>query len=152
MKPLNKTGRVTLHFGTVSATRPDQATARVQLDELEMESYWLPVGQHRAGSQSAAYWMPDIGERVLCALDESGSSGCIISGVYSLNNPPANSGSGLFAIKVPTLTIEGNVRITGDIDVEGAVSIQGSHSINGKDTVVIGSTDSGGDINDESGQ
>lgn len=150
---------MTLHFAEISQINHATAEARVRLDELQgMESYWLPVGQYRAGAASTAYWMPEVGERVLCALDESGSAGVILAGVYSLDNAPSANGAGLLAIAVPMLTIAGQVEITGDItvtgnlSVAGAVGITGSHSINGKDTVVVGSTDSSGDVNSASGQ
>ena len=158
MKAPNK-DRVTLHFAEVSQVNHSTAEARVRLDELQgMESYWLPVGQYRAGSASTAYWMPEVGERVLCALDESGSAGVILAGIYSLDNPPSANGAGLLAIAVPTLTIDGQVEITGDVSVTGnlsvagAVEIEGSHTINGKETIVVGSTDTGGDTNNESNQ
>lgn len=149
----------TMHFGRVSAIKPEDCTARVRLDDMQaVETYWLPVGQYRAGSSITAYWMPEVDELVLVALDPTGSQGCILAGVYSTSTPPPASSAGLLAIAVPLVTLAGDVEITGDVTVtgnikaEGDVAVTGSHSINGKDTIVVGSKDSAGDTNSESGQ
>lgn len=144
-------GRVTLHFGTISATRPTDCTARVKLDS-GLETYWLPIGQYHVSAGSSAYWMPEVGELVLCALDEKGEQGCVLCGIYSRTSPPVTSGQGLLAIAVPVISIKGNITVEGDLTVKGAVAIQGSHSINGKDTLVLGSVDTLGGVNIVSGQ
>lgn len=123
-----------------------------------IRTYWLPVGQQRAGSAIQAYWVPEVGENVLVTLDPTGSGGCVLASIYSVSNPPQLTGSGLYVITVPRvvvvgdLDITGSITVAGDVAVTGAVTVEGSHAINGKDTVVVGSKDSGGDTNSESGQ
>lgn len=162
--PRSDSDRITIHFARVIEVGND-ATARVSLKELDgIQSYWLPVGQYRAGSQNTAYWMPDIGEQVLVVLDESGSQGCIICGIYSTSDPSPSTDTDLFAIAVPLTTLDGNlvitgnvtitgdVTITGPVDMTGDVTVDGSHTINNKETLVIGAVDSQGHVNVSSGQ
>ena len=144
--------RLSLHFVKVSQVDNAQCRARVQLQELTMESYWLPVLQYRAGSNTA-YWMPSVGESVAALLDEQGESGVILGGIYTgANGPPANEAN-LFAIATGKVTINADVEITGDITIDGVTTMNSSgNNINGKDISVIGGTDSAGHTNVSSGQ
>jgi len=161
----NLQSRLTMHFGAVTEVNLADSTAKVKFLDLQgLESYWLPVLQLRAGGSSNSYWMPNIGENVVCFLDENGEAGIIVGGIYNDSAPASATGADAFNIKTGTTTItsdviiEGNVTITGDVSTTGntsptgAVTVQGSHAINNKDTVVVGSQDSGGDTNNQSGQ
>lgn len=158
-------GSLTMHFGSVSEVSYINATARVRFNDLQaMNSYWLPVLQIRTSGTSNSYWMPNAGENVVALLDANGEQGVILGGVYNQSVPPSATGPDNLDIKTAlttiasdveitgNVTITGNVQTTGDTNTQGAVTVQGSHSINGKDTVVVGSTDTGGDTNDTSGQ
>lgn len=155
----NNYNRVTIHFGEITSVDPANAVARVSLAELQgLETDWLPLGQYRAGAANTVFWAPDTGERVLVALDESGSGGCILCAIHPLNAPPPGASSNLLAVVVPTLTVAGDIEITGDVEISGNFTvtgdakITGSHRVNDKLTVVVGSTDSRGDTNNASGQ
>ncbi|MEM1240858.1 MAG: phage baseplate assembly protein V [Cyanobacteria bacterium P01_H01_bin.26] len=138
--------RLSLHFVKVSEVDPSQCRARVRLEELGMQSYWLPVLQYRAGNDTA-YWMPSIGESVAVLLDEQGESGVVLGGVYSAANSPLASELGVFAIASRRLTIDADVEITGTVTIQGA-----GNAINGNEICVIGGTDSAGHTNQVSGQ
>ncbi|MEO1399663.1 MAG: phage baseplate assembly protein V [Cyanobacteria bacterium J06635_1] len=144
--------RVSLHFARVSQIDLEQCRARVELQELGMESYWLPVGQYRTGNNTA-YWMPSVGEMIAALLDEQGESGVIFCGIYTAaNGPPASDGD-LLAIGTGKVTIDADVEITGDITINGVTTMNSTgNNINGSDICVIGGTDSAGHLNQVSGQ
>nr|WP_190488992.1 phage baseplate assembly protein V [Pseudanabaena sp. FACHB-2040] len=139
-------GVVSLHFGRISAIDSAKCTARVNVAELGMESYWLPVLQFRAGANQA-YWMPSVGELVCCLLDEKGEGGAILGGCYSEADPPPASSANQLHI------LTGKVVIKGDVDLTGTLKISGSgNAINGKQMAVIGAADNAGHSIVSSGQ
>jgi phage baseplate assembly protein gpV len=161
----NLQSRLTMHFGAVTETNLADSTAKVKFLDLQgLESYWLPVLQLRAGGSSNSYWMPNTGENVVCLLDEQGEQGVVLGGFYNDSAPASATGADALNITTGTTTItsdviiEGNVTITGDVSTTGntsttgAVTVTGSHAINGKETLVIGSTDTGGFTNIVSNQ
>jgi len=161
----NLQSRLTMHFGAVNETNLTDSTAKVKFPDLQgLESYWIPVLQLRAGGSSNSYWMPKPGENVVCLLDEQGEQGVVLGGVYNDAAPASETGADALHITTGTTTITsdviitGNVTITGDVQTTGntsttgAVTVTGSHAINNKETLVIGSTDTGGFANIVSNQ
>ena len=149
---MTTTNRLSLHFVDISQVDLVNARARVNLEELGMESYWLPVLQYRAGPNTA-YWMPSVGESVAALLDEQGESGVILGGVYSAANGPPENEANLFAIATNKVTIDADVEITGTVTIDGVTTMNSTgNNINGSDICVIGGTDSAGDTNISSGQ
>ncbi len=56
---------------------------RVVFDEFDqMLSYWLPVVVPKAQNDKA-YWLPDIGEQVVCLMDERDEAGVVLGAIYS---------------------------------------------------------------------
>lgn len=144
--------RLSLHFVKISEVDNATCRARVQLQELGMQSYWLPVLQYRAGV-STAYWMPAVDESVAALLDEQGESGVILGGIYTGANRAPENEANLFAIATGKVTINADVEITGDITIDGVTAMNSTgNNINGNDICVIGGTDSAGDTNVSSGQ
>ena len=144
--------RVSLHFVNVSQVDNAQCRARVRLQELAMESYWLPVLQYRAGSNTA-YWMPTVGESVAALLDEQGESGVILGGIYTGANGPPENEANLLALSTGKVTINADVEITGTVTIDGVTTMNSSgNNINGNDICVLGGTDSAGHTNQVSGQ
>jgi phage baseplate assembly protein gpV len=47
-----------------------------------MLSYWLPVVVPKTQNDKA-YWLPDIGEQVVCLMDERDEAGVILGAIYS---------------------------------------------------------------------
>ncbi len=64
----------------------DEATARVRVELPDcdgMVTYWLPVVVPKS-QKDKFYWIPDIGEQVLCAfLDHGLEQGFVIGAIYS---------------------------------------------------------------------
>jgi len=72
-----------LKFGIVSNINEKQATARVQFSDNDgIPSYWLPVLQAKT-LKDKFYILPDIGEQVVCLMDENLEDGVILGAIYS---------------------------------------------------------------------
>lgn len=85
---LNPTFRV----GIVQARDPLRAKVRVVFPDYdEMISWWLPVIFFKT-QDDKAYWMPDIGEQVVCLMDLRDEAGAVLGAIYSTaDTPPANN-------------------------------------------------------------
>ena len=82
-----------IRIGEVSSIDPAKVTARVAFDDEDsMVSYDLPVIQHNT-LENHDYWMPDIGEDVLCVFLPTGSEDGFILGSFYADEirPPAST-------------------------------------------------------------
>ena len=72
----------------------DAANARVRVifpDRDQMESWWLPVVFTKTQNDKM-YWIPDVGEQVVCMMDEYDEDGAVLGAIYSsADRPPATS-------------------------------------------------------------
>ncbi len=72
-----------LKFGIVTNIDEKQAKARVQFQDNDgIPSYWLPVLQAKT-LKDKFYILPDIGEQVVCLMDENLEDGVILGAIYS---------------------------------------------------------------------
>jgi phage baseplate assembly protein V len=72
-----------LRFGIVTNIDELKATARVQFQDSDgMVSYWLSVLQSKT-YRDKFYVLPDIGEQVVCLMDENIEEGVILGAIYS---------------------------------------------------------------------
>ena len=71
-----------LRFGIVSQIDPINVQARVSFEDDESTSFWLPVLQTKT-LKDKFYAMPDIGEQVVCLMDENSEDGVILGAIYS---------------------------------------------------------------------
>ncbi|NRA22863.1 MAG: phage baseplate assembly protein V [Oceanospirillaceae bacterium] len=136
--------------GTVSAINPARAWARVIWRDLDnIESDWLPIAQANT-LKNHDYCLLDIGERVICSMDDRLEAGVILCAIYDeLNLPPVadknkryvqfsdgawfeydRSRSQLTVRGVKTVVVQASasitfdtplVNITGDLQVDGAI-------------------------------
>lgn len=77
-------------IGIVTRLQPANCRAKVNIEVPNgtFESDWLGVVQRSAASsRDADYWMPSVGDRVLCLLDDRRESGFILGGFYTLEQP-----------------------------------------------------------------
>lgn len=77
-------------IGIVTRLQPENCRAKVNIEvpNGSFESDWLGVVQRSAASsRDADYWMPSVGDRVLCLLDDRRESGFILGGFYTLEQP-----------------------------------------------------------------
>jgi phage baseplate assembly protein V len=72
----------------------DAPNARVRVifpDHDQMESWWLPVVFAKTQNDKL-YWIPDVGEQVVCVMDEYDEDGAVLGAIYSsVDRPPAAS-------------------------------------------------------------
>jgi phage baseplate assembly protein V len=68
----------------VTELDPDKATVRCKFNDSDgLTSYWLRVLHHKT-HQDKSYWMPDIGEQVLCiCLPNGQEQGFMLGAFYS---------------------------------------------------------------------
>jgi phage baseplate assembly protein gpV len=52
----------------------------IELDQ--MLSYWLPLVVPKTQNDKA-YWMPDVGEQVVCLMDQHDEAGVVLGAIYS---------------------------------------------------------------------
>ena len=76
-----------LRFGIVSQINPLLVQARVSFEDDESTPYWLPVLQTKT-LKDKFYVMPDIGELVVCLMDETSVDGVILGAIYSTVDTP----------------------------------------------------------------
>lgn len=76
-----------LRFGIVSQINPITVQARVSFEDDESTSYWLPILQTKT-LKDKFYVMPDIGELVVCLMDEPSVDGVILGAIYSTVDTP----------------------------------------------------------------
>ncbi|MGH7118169.1 MAG: phage baseplate assembly protein V, partial [Acetobacteraceae bacterium] len=61
---------------------------RVRFPERDnIVSYWLPLSV-RCSQDDKDFWMPDIGEQVLCLMDEHDENGAVLGAIYSNADAP----------------------------------------------------------------
>jgi phage baseplate assembly protein V len=69
--------------GIVSTQDVTNCRVRVTFpDRNQMQSWWLPI--IRQGTQNDKdYWIPDIGEQVVCLMDEHDEDGAVLGSIFS---------------------------------------------------------------------
>ena len=86
-------GYAALRLGIVKEQDPSLGRLRVAFDEFDqMLSYWLPVVFAKT-QDDKAYWLPDLGEQVVCLMDERDEDGVVLGAIYSrADDTPVQSG------------------------------------------------------------
>lgn len=140
--------------GEISAIFPEKGTVRVKFDDDGTVSYELPI-IFRGVIGTKDYWMPDIGEQVVCLFLPNGNArGFVIGAVYSNVNPPPVTdknkrhvsfedgttieydtststltvdSAGPINIKANEINIEGDVIVTGDIVASDISLVKHTH-------------------------
>jgi phage baseplate assembly protein V len=75
--------RSVFRVGIVQAQDLTNCRVRVTFsDRNQMRSWWLPIV--RQGTQNDKdYWIPDIGEQVVCHMDEHDEDGAVLGTIFS---------------------------------------------------------------------
>jgi len=120
-----------LRFGIVTQINPLTVQARVNFGDDDSTSYWLPVMQTKT-LKDKFYSMPDIGEQVVCLMDENSEDGVILGAIYSTEDTPITQsekelsanfedGSSLNVNKeTSTLSVVfQNIKLVGNIEHDG---------------------------------
>src|SRR5207245_775026 len=79
-------------IGIVKSQDAQNARVRVTFpDRSQMESWWLSVVMPKSQNDKA-YWIPDVGEQVVCLMDEHDEDGAVLGSIYSsVDAPPVSS-------------------------------------------------------------
>lgn len=135
--------------GRVSSINPGDGTVRVVFeDRQDMVSYDLPVIV-RQSLKNKDYFMPDVGEQVLCLFLPSGNAqGFILGAFYSDEDLPPVTDQGKRHVRFEdgtsieydrtTHTLSINAQGTINIKASGAITITGNIAINGNITLTGG--------------
>lgn len=92
--------RELVRVGVVTNIYPERGTVRVHLvDADDQVSYELPVIYRKTGKDKE-YWMPDIGEHVVCLFSGQGmEQGFVLGAIYSQADPVPVSSKDKWHIK-----------------------------------------------------
>ena len=75
--------RPPFRVGVVKEQDLVNARLRVVFQERDqLVSWWLPIVMAKTQNDKA-YWMPDIGEQVVCLMDERDEDGAVLGAIYS---------------------------------------------------------------------
>jgi len=75
--------RAVFRVGIVKVQDAQLCRVRVAFpDRDQMQSWWLPVIVPKTQNDKA-YWIPDIGEQVVCLMDTHDEDGAVIGAIYS---------------------------------------------------------------------
>jgi phage baseplate assembly protein gpV len=79
-------------IGIVQSQDAAHAKVRVVFPDYEqVVSWWLPVIFAKTQNDKA-YWIPDVGEQVVCLMDLRDEAGAVLGAIYSdADSPPVNS-------------------------------------------------------------
>ncbi len=82
-----------VRLGIVKEQDLSLARLRVIFNEFDqLLSYWLPVVVPKTQNDKA-YWLPDIGEQVVCLMDARDEAGVVLGAIYSqVDATPVRSG------------------------------------------------------------
>lgn len=120
-----------LRTGTVSAVYPKTDTVRVVFDDKdETTSPELHV-LHRFSGKNKDYWMPDIGDQVLCIFnnnDKNFSTGWVLGSYFTEKQPPQVASADIMRMDFADGSFVEVNRAAGSLKINftGPITINGS--------------------------
>ncbi len=87
-----------IKFGVISDVDPVKGLVRVNFDDDEIVSNWIPVSVPKT-LQDEFFCMPDENEHVWCIMDEHCENGVMAGSLYDANKKPSLGAANLFYIK-----------------------------------------------------
>lgn len=120
-----------LRTGTVSAVYPKTDTVRVVFDDKdETTSPELHV-LHRFSGKNKDYWMPDIGDQVLCIFnnnDKNFSTGWVLGSYFTERQPPQVASADIMRMDFADGSFVEVNRAAGSLSINftGPITINGS--------------------------
>jgi len=155
-----------IRVGVVTSINPEKGTVRVHLAGVDEEvSYELPVIFPKT-HKDKAYFMPDIGEHVVCIFSGQGlEQGFVLGAIYSEADTTPVSNKDKFLIRFEDGTeieydrrahklraiVNGTVEISAsNIVIQGPVNIIGNLEVQGNIHATGAIIDEGGNTNHHS--
>lgn len=112
---VKNTGGVSFKTGIV--TEAKAGFAKVQFAELDnLISQWLPMTFHKTHTDKSAWWL-DIGEHVVCLMDDRLEDGCILGAIYSVPTPAPAISSDETSLQFGDKVSFKINRATGDVEM-----------------------------------
>lgn len=115
-----------IRFGKVVAVDEKNAKVRVQIEDADaVVTFWLPVATHKS-QDDKFYWLPDIGEMVVCGFYENDwDTGVVLGAIYNQKDTTPAQNKDKFVIQFKDNTrIEYDrsshkltIHSTGDIEI-----------------------------------
>lgn len=136
-------GQTSLHFGYVTAVDEATGRARVKIEALGIETFWLAILQSRVKEDQAADWL-DVDDFVAVLGDEKLEQGVILGALYSEKNPPPIDTKDKWYRRFSDGSVIEFDRTTGILKLEVTkveITCTEESTINGKGIVVIGGMD-----------
>ena len=121
-----------IKVGVVESFNQENATARVIFEDINIKSYDLPIIVKQS-QNNKDYWMPDIGESVLCLFLPTGiESGFILGSYYNKKDRPPVTDQNKRTVKFKDGTVLEYDRKTHKLtaDVKGDIDIKATGNIN----------------------
>lgn len=141
-------------IGVITRLQPENCRAKVNIEvpNGQFESDWLGVVQRSAAAaRDADYWMPSVGDRVLCLLDDRRESGFILGGFYTQEQPQPSgmTKDTIYAVRRDDSYFKHNVEnsevegvATGDVSItvggDAETNVAGEIRVNGATLAKVG--------------
>jgi len=115
--------------GLVSQVDRAACRARVRLpDQDDLESGWLQVLQQGTRGRSSN-WVPELGEQVVCLLDERAEDGFVLGSVYVVSAEPPIGGDAMAwddgtVVRYDRAARKLVIQVEGDVEVVVAGQVQ----------------------------
>ena len=120
-----------IKVGVIESFNEANATARVIFEDIKVKSYDLPIIVKQS-QNNKDYWIPDIGESVLCLFLPTGiESGFILGSYYNKKDRPPVTDQNKRTVKFKDGTILEYDRATHKLtaDVKGDIELKATGSI-----------------------
>ena len=131
MSDLEAIVRNIIKVGVVESFNEANATARVIFEDIKVKSYDLPIIVKQS-QNNKDYWIPDIGESVLCLFLPTGiESGFILGSYYNKKDRPPVTDQNKRTVKFSDGTILEYDRKTHKLtaDVKGDIDIKATGKV-----------------------
>ncbi len=130
-----------LRFGIVTNVDEKRAMVRVNFQDMDGTiSYWLPVLVPKS-HKDRYYYMPDIGEHVVCLMDETCEEGVVLGAIYSeADNPPERSKDKYHIKFADGTTIEydrAEHKLRADVKGDVSIKVTGRCDVNCQNQIFI---------------
>jgi phage baseplate assembly protein gpV len=141
-------------IGIVTKLQPENCRAKVNIEvpNGQFESDWLSIVQRSAASpRDAEYWMPSVGDRVLCLLDDRREQGFVIGCFYTQEQPQPSgmTKDTIYAVRRDDSHIKHNVGnseinavgvgdCTATVGGDGEINVAGQIKVNGATVAKVG--------------
>lgn len=135
-----------IKVGVIESFNEANATARVIFEDIKVKSYDLPIIVKQS-QNNKDYWIPDIGESVLCLFLPTGiESGFILGSYYNKKDRPPVTDQNKRTVKFKDGTVleydRANHKLTADVKGDIDIKATGNISVNANGAITIHSNTS----------